>query len=220
MDEFCTRCNRKNRRFTGGKSRFLQEVDCAKFAADVAAELCGIAVICKSIVLPDQPEAHLFQNVSAARVFQDGIREHRAHPQCPKRVSDCLLFRFGSVAVPLDRAILQMDAQKADLFHRIDLFQMELPDGAFPQHDGKQQPIRLLLPVKIVVNLGGIITVRTKQRHIRINGLVVFPILIEPMVKLPGHFSQFNGHSLLRSILCPYIGLHTAVTDISSFLFP
>ena len=44
MDESCARCNCKNRRFTGGESRFLQEADCAKLVADVAVELCGIAL--------------------------------------------------------------------------------------------------------------------------------------------------------------------------------
>ena len=44
MDEFCARCNCKNRRFTGRKSRFLQAVNRAKFAADAAAELRGIAL--------------------------------------------------------------------------------------------------------------------------------------------------------------------------------
>ena len=29
---------------TSGKSRFLQAADCVKFAADAAAELCGIAL--------------------------------------------------------------------------------------------------------------------------------------------------------------------------------
>ena len=46
MDEFCARCNCKNRRFTGGKSKFLQAADRVKFAADAAAELCGIAYTC------------------------------------------------------------------------------------------------------------------------------------------------------------------------------
>ena len=45
MDEFRARRNCKNRRVTDGKSRFLQEADCAKFTADAAAELLEIALI-------------------------------------------------------------------------------------------------------------------------------------------------------------------------------
>ena len=45
VDEFCAGCNCKNRGFTGRKSRFLQAADRVKFAADIAAELCGIAFI-------------------------------------------------------------------------------------------------------------------------------------------------------------------------------
>ena len=44
MDEFFVRCNCKNRRFTGGKSRFLQEADGRKGIASAADELCGSAI--------------------------------------------------------------------------------------------------------------------------------------------------------------------------------
>ena len=41
--EFCVRYDCRNRRFTGCKSRFLQEVDGAKGTSSAAAELCGVA---------------------------------------------------------------------------------------------------------------------------------------------------------------------------------
>ena len=43
--EFCVRYDCRNRRFTGCKSRFLQEVDGAKGTSSAAAELCGVALI-------------------------------------------------------------------------------------------------------------------------------------------------------------------------------
>ena len=42
---FFVRCDCRNRRFTGGKSRFLQEADGRKGIASAADELCGIAFI-------------------------------------------------------------------------------------------------------------------------------------------------------------------------------
>ena len=42
--EFCVRYDCRNRRFTGCKSRFLQEVDGAKGTSSAAAELCGVAL--------------------------------------------------------------------------------------------------------------------------------------------------------------------------------
>jgi len=41
---FFVRCDCRNRRFTGGKSRFLQEADGGKGIANAADELCGIAL--------------------------------------------------------------------------------------------------------------------------------------------------------------------------------
>ena len=41
---FFVRCDCRNRRFTGGKSRFLQEADGRKGIASAANELCGIAL--------------------------------------------------------------------------------------------------------------------------------------------------------------------------------
>ena len=40
---FFVRCDCRNRRFTGGKSRFLQEADGRKGIASAADELCGSA---------------------------------------------------------------------------------------------------------------------------------------------------------------------------------
>ena len=40
---FFVRCDCRNRRFTGGKSRFLQEANGGKGIANAADELCGIA---------------------------------------------------------------------------------------------------------------------------------------------------------------------------------
>ena len=40
---FFVRCDCRNRRFTGGKSRFLQEADGRKGIASAANELCGSA---------------------------------------------------------------------------------------------------------------------------------------------------------------------------------
>ena len=40
---FFVRCDCRNRRFTGDKSRFLQEADGGKGIANAADELCGIA---------------------------------------------------------------------------------------------------------------------------------------------------------------------------------
>ena len=42
---FFVRCDCRNRRFTGGKSRFLQEADGRKGIASAADELCGSALI-------------------------------------------------------------------------------------------------------------------------------------------------------------------------------
>jgi len=42
--EFFVRRDCKNRRFTGGKSRFLQDADGGKGTVNVAAELCGVAL--------------------------------------------------------------------------------------------------------------------------------------------------------------------------------
>ena len=42
---FFVRCDCRNRRFTGGKSRFLQEVDGRKGIASAADELCSSALI-------------------------------------------------------------------------------------------------------------------------------------------------------------------------------
>ena len=42
--EFFVRRDGRNRRFTGGKSRFLQEADGGKGVTSAAAELCGIAL--------------------------------------------------------------------------------------------------------------------------------------------------------------------------------
>ena len=42
--EFFVRRDGRNRRFTGGKLRFLQEADGGKGATSAAAELCGIAL--------------------------------------------------------------------------------------------------------------------------------------------------------------------------------
>jgi len=39
---FFVRCDCRNRRFTGGKSRFLQEADGGKGIANAADELCGV----------------------------------------------------------------------------------------------------------------------------------------------------------------------------------
>lgn len=41
---FFVRCDCRNRRFTGGKSRFLQEADGRKGIASAADELCGSAL--------------------------------------------------------------------------------------------------------------------------------------------------------------------------------
>ena len=42
---FFVRCDCRNRRFTGGKSRFLQEADGRKGIASAANELCGSALV-------------------------------------------------------------------------------------------------------------------------------------------------------------------------------
>ena len=42
--EFFVRRDGRNRRFTGGKSRFLQEADDGKGVTSAAAELCGVAL--------------------------------------------------------------------------------------------------------------------------------------------------------------------------------
>ena len=41
---FFVRCDYRNRRFTGGKSRFLQKADGRKGIAYAANELCGIVL--------------------------------------------------------------------------------------------------------------------------------------------------------------------------------
>ena len=46
---FFVRCDCRNRRFTGGKSRFLQEADGRKGIASAADELCGIALRSKAL---------------------------------------------------------------------------------------------------------------------------------------------------------------------------
>ena len=43
-NEFCVRCDCRNRRFTGCKSKFPQEADGAKGMFSGAAELCGDAL--------------------------------------------------------------------------------------------------------------------------------------------------------------------------------
>ena len=44
-NDFFVRCNCRNRRFTGCKSRFLQAADGGKGIASAANELCGAALI-------------------------------------------------------------------------------------------------------------------------------------------------------------------------------
>ena len=48
---FFVRCDCRNRRFTGGKSRFLQEADGRKGIASAADELCGSALNIRALGL-------------------------------------------------------------------------------------------------------------------------------------------------------------------------
>ncbi len=56
---FFVRCDCRNRRFTGGKSRFLQEADGRKGIASAADELCGIALK-NALAMPNNQLQALF----------------------------------------------------------------------------------------------------------------------------------------------------------------
>ena len=63
---FFVRCDCRNRRFTGGKSRFLQEADGRKGIASAADELCGSALI-------------LYHTSGGKTSISKGKRTHRIH---------------------------------------------------------------------------------------------------------------------------------------------
>ena len=62
---FFVRCDCRNRRFTGGKSRFLQEADGRKGIASAADELCGSAL--------EQPYRHALEQQSLLNRFDINI---------------------------------------------------------------------------------------------------------------------------------------------------